>query len=171
MIVEQDTPLFVCGVIGDETTLVVNKCLTGPFKNRYDLATAPVSMTQTMSETVTSITATETGLQTAIEKQLGTLRLLLPAAEDEIGVRMILSTFYLLEPVGGQLLTERPKYTESLSAGAARVSLNQLNWGNSSPLVLQAKRYLETGTFQIADQLIASYPTVSYTHLTLPTKA
>lgn len=157
MIVEQDTPLFVCGVIGDETTLVVNKCLTGPFKNRYDLATAPVSMTQTMSETVTSITATETGLQTAIEKQLGTLRLLLPAAEAETSVRMILSTFYLLEPVGGQLLTERPKYTESLSAGAARVPLDQLNWGNSSPLVLQAKRYLETGAFPIADQLISSY--------------
>lgn len=157
MIVKQDSPLVVCGVIGDETTLVVTKCLTGPFENRYDLATAPVSIAKTLSETVTEIAAVETGLQTTIEKQLGTIRLLLPAIVTAEQPRMIVSTFYLLEPVGGHLITERPNYTVALSAGADRVPLNQLNWANSSPLVLQAKRYLETRTFPIADQVIANY--------------
>jgi len=159
MILEQETPLVVCGIIGDETTLVVTKCLTGPFENRYDLATAPVTVVKTLSETVTAIAAMETGLQTTIEKQLGTIRLILPATAPELTPRMIVSTYYLLEPVGGQLMTQRPSYTPALSAGAARVSLDQLNWANSSPAVLQAKRYLETGAFPIADQVIASYET------------
>lgn len=158
MIVEQETPLVVCGIIGDETTLVVTKCLTGPFENRYDLATAPVTVAKTLSETVTEIAAMETGLQTTIEKQLGTIRLLLPAIATAPS-RMIISTFYLLEPVGGHLVTSRPNYTLALSAGAERVPLDQLNWSNSSPAVLQAKRYLETGAFPIADQVIASYAT------------
>ncbi|BDZ31685.1 phosphohydrolase [Lactiplantibacillus sp. WILCCON 0030] len=153
MIVEQNTPLVVCGIIGDETTLVVNKCLTGPFKNRYDLPTAPVTLRQTLSDSVTEIAANETGLTTAVESQLGTVQWLFPES-----ARMLVSIFYLLEPVGGRLVTKRPAYTAALSAGAERVPLVQLNWANSSPLVLQAKRYLATGTFPIADQVIASYP-------------
>jgi len=157
MIVEQVNPLFVCGIIGDETTLIVNKCLTGPFKNRYDLATAPVTMDTTLSETVTRITAIQTGLQTTIEKQLGTIRYTFPATVADQPRHALISTFYLLQPVSGALLTTRPNFTAALSAGAARVPLSQLNWANSSPLVMQAKRYLETGAFPIADQRISQY--------------
>ncbi|MFD1421364.1 NUDIX hydrolase [Lactiplantibacillus songbeiensis] len=157
MIVEQVNPLLVCGIIGDETTLIVNKCLTGPFTNRYDLATAPVTTETTLSETVARITAIETGLQTTIEKQLGTIRFTFPAVEADQPRWAMISTFYLLQPVSGKLLSERPAFTAAVSAGAARVPLSQLNWANSSPLVMQAKRYLETGAFPIADQRISQY--------------
>ncbi|MDV2576100.1 hypothetical protein RYX41_05215 [Lactiplantibacillus plantarum] len=49
------SPLFVCGIIGDSTAMVLNKSLTGPFKNRYDLVTAPVTTRATLSEAVSQI--------------------------------------------------------------------------------------------------------------------
>ncbi|ETY73475.1 phosphohydrolase [Lactiplantibacillus fabifermentans] len=157
MIVEQINPLFVCGIIGDATSLVVNKSLTGPFANRYDLATAPVDTELTLGETVSRITKLQTGLETVIAKQLGTIRFTFPATYELSLQRAMISTFYLLEPVGGTLITKRPSYTSAFSAGAARVPLAQLNWANSSPLVMQAKRFLATGTFPIADQQIAAF--------------
>ena len=157
MIGEQITPLFVCGVIGDQHTMIVNKCLTGPFKNRYDLATAPLLATTTLSLAVSQITKLQTGLTTVISKQLGTVQFSMPAlAKFELPTTMI-NVFYLLEPVGGELLTKRPAYTTALSAGAARVALADLNWQNSSPTVMQAKRFLLTGAFPVAEQPIAAY--------------
>mgnify|MGYP001301011819 CR=1 FL=1 len=161
MIGEQITPLFVCGVIGDQQTMIVNKSLTGPFKNRYDLATAPWLPTTTLSLAVSQITELQTGLATVVSKQLGTIQFSIPAlASLELPTRMI-DIFYLLEPVGGHLLTQRPGYTAALSAGAARVALSELNWQNSSPAVMQAKRFLLTGAFPVADQPIAAYQVAS----------
>ncbi|AVK61014.1 phosphohydrolase [Lactobacillus sp. CBA3605] len=157
MIVEQINPLVVCGVIGDETTLVVTKCLTGPFTNRYDLPTAAITTHATLNETVNQITLTETGLRTTIERQLGTVQFTLPDLDSTTDQRHIISTFYLLETVGGTLMTKRPAFTAALSAGAARIPLTQLNWANSSPMVMQAKRFLVAGAFPVADQQIAKY--------------
>ncbi|VDG18843.1 phosphohydrolase [Lactiplantibacillus mudanjiangensis] len=157
MIVEQINPLYVCGIVGDETSLIVIKNLTGRFTNRYDLATAPLTVDQTLSATVSQITAIQTGLQTAIAKQLGTIRFTFPALTADQPREAMINTFYLLEPVGGKLLTNRPAFTAAVSDGAARVPLDQLNWSNSSPLVMQAKRYLKTGAFPVADQEIAVY--------------
>ncbi|MFC6182343.1 phosphohydrolase [Lactiplantibacillus daowaiensis] len=169
MIVEQVNPLYVCGIIGDETSLIVTKNLTGPFTNRYDLATAPLTADTSLSATVSQITAIQTGLQTTIAKQLGTIRLTLPALAVDQPRQALIQTFYLLEPVGGQLLTQRPAYTAALSAGAARVPLAQLNWANSSPLVMQAKRYLLTGAFPVEDQVIAAYDIPATPQFPLPT--
>ncbi|AVK63610.1 phosphohydrolase [Lactobacillus sp. CBA3606] len=159
MIVEQINPLVVCGVIGDETTLVVTKCLTGPFTNRYDLPTAAITPHATLNETVNQITVMETGLRTTIERQLGTVQFIIPDSDPTTAQRQrhIISTFYLLEPVGGTLMTKRPAFTAALSAGAARMPLTQLNWANSSPMVMQAKRFLVAGAFPVTDQQIAKY--------------
>lgn len=157
MIGEQIPPLFVCGVIGDGETMIVNKCLTGPFKNRYDLATAPLTTATPLSSAVSRITQLQTGLETVVAKQLGTIRFTLPTlALLDLPTTMV-NIFYLLEPVGGQLVTARPPFTAALSAGAARVPLGKLNWSNSSPMVMQAKRFLMTGAFPVADQPIATY--------------
>jgi len=157
MISEQNTPLFVCGIIGDQQTMIVNKCLTGPFKNRYDLATAPLTPGVALSMTVSHITKLQTGLTTVIAQQLGTVQFELPTLVSLGLPIMMVNIFYLLEPVGGQLLTERPAYTTALSAGAVRVPLTQLNWRISSPAVMQAKRFLMTGAFPVADQLVTAY--------------
>ncbi|MFB9770416.1 phosphohydrolase [Lactiplantibacillus modestisalitolerans] len=157
MIGEQATPIYICGVIGNEQAMIVNKCLTGPFKNRYDLATAPIFAETPLSDAVSQITQTQTGLATVIAKQLGTVQFHLPGLASLGMPTTMINIFYLLEPVGGQLITERPAYTQALSAGAARVPLTALNWGNSSPAVMQAKRFLMTGAFPVADQPIAAY--------------
>ncbi|RRK10125.1 phosphohydrolase [Lactiplantibacillus garii] len=157
MIGEQNTPLFVCGIVGDQQTMIVNKCLTGPFKNRYDLATAPWTSGTTLGVAVSRITKLQTGLTTVVSKQLGTVQFKLPGLTSLGLPSTMISIFYLLEPVGGQLMVKRPAYTAALSAGAARVPLSQLNWQNSSPTVMQAKRFLMTGAFPIADQPIAAY--------------
>lgn len=151
------SPLFVCGIIGDSTAMVLNKSLTGPFKNRYDLVTAPVTTRATLSEAVSQIAQLQTGLQTVISKQLGTVQLTIPALTTLELPATLINIYYLLEPVGGHLLFKRPHYTESMSAGAARVPLDQLNWSNSSPRVMQAKRFLQTGAFPTADQRIDGY--------------
>ncbi|ERL44713.1 hypothetical protein N644_1175 [Lactiplantibacillus paraplantarum] len=151
------SPLFVCGIIGDSTAMVLNKCLIGPFKNRYDLVTTPVTTRATLSESVSQMAQLQTGLQTVISKQLGTVQLTIPAlAALELPTTLI-NIYYLLEPVGGQLLHDRPHYTEAVSAGAARVPFDQLNWANSSPSVMQAKRFLQTGAFPTAEQRIDGY--------------
>lgn len=157
MIGEDITPVFVCGVIGDQKTMIVNKSLTGPFKNRYDLAAAPMITGTTLSAAVSQITQLQTGLATVIAKQLGTVQFTLPALVAVDLPTTMINIFYLLEPVGGHLLTKRPDYTAALSAGAARVALSDLNWGNSSPAVMQAKRFLMTGAFPVADQAISGY--------------
>lgn len=157
MISEPSNSLVVCGVIGDATTMIVNKSLTGPFKNRYDLVTMPLVDGITLSETVSQGAQLQTGLQTVISKQLGTVQFNIPTLAVVAEPTTLISIFYLLEPVGGQLITERPNYTAALSAGAAQIPLAQLNWQNSSPMVMQAKRFLLTGAFPTDDQRIAGY--------------
>lgn len=157
MIGEQNPPLVICGVIGDNQSMIVNKCLTGPFKNRYDLATAPVLSGVPLSAVVSQVTKYQTGLATVIANQLGTVQFTLPALAPLGFPATMVAIFYQLEPVGGQLMTRRPTYTEALSAGAARVPLADLNWQNSSPAVMQAKRFLSTGAFPVADQTVAAY--------------
>ena len=157
MISEPSSPLVVCGVIGDSTTMIVNKSLTGPFKNRYDLVTMPLVGGIALSEAVNKVTQLQTGLQTIISKQLGTVQFTIPTLAALAIPTTLISIFYLLEPVGGQLITKRPSYTTALSAGAARVALTQLNWHNSSPAVMQAKRFLLTGAFPTDEQRIAGY--------------
>lgn len=155
------SPLFVCGIIGDSTAMVLNKCLTGPFKNRYDLVTAPVTTRATLSESVSQIAQLQTGLKTIISKQLGIIQLTIPAlAALELPTSLI-NIYYLLEPVGGQLLTKRPAYTEAVSDGAVRVPLTELTWANSSPRVMQAKRFLQTGAFPTAEQRLDGYEVAS----------
>ena len=151
------SPLFVCGIIGDSTAMVVNKCLSGPFKNRYDLVTTPVTTRATLSEAVSQIAQLQTGLQTVISKQLGTVQLTIPALTTLGLPTTLINIYYLLEPVGGQLLTKRPNFTDAVSAGAARIPLDQLNWSNSSPSVMQAKRFLQTGAFPTDEQRIDGY--------------
>lgn len=157
MIGEQNTPLLICGVIGDSQSMIVNKCLAGPFKNRFDLATAPLKPGTPLSVTVSQITELQTGLTTVVSRQLGTVQFNLPALAQLGLVPTMVHVFYLLEPVGGHLMTKRPRFTAALSAGAVRVELARLNWHNSSPAVMQAKRFLMTGAFPVADQPIAGY--------------
>ncbi|EIW13220.1 phosphohydrolase, MutT/nudix family [Lactiplantibacillus pentosus KCA1] len=151
------SPLFVCGIIGDSTSMVLNKCLVGPFKNRYDLVTTPVTTRATLSEAVSQIAQLQTGLKTIISKQLGAVQLTIPALASLELPTTLINIYYLLEPVGGQLLTKRPEYTAAVSAGAVRVDLADLTWANSSPRVMQAKRFLQTGAFPTGDQRLDGY--------------
>lgn len=61
--------------------------------------------------------------------------------------------FYEVTKTDGSLAAEVDQFEGQDALGAVRVSLDQLNLENSSPLVLKAKEYLlKRNSFSLADQ-------------------
>lgn len=67
--------------------------------------------------------------------------------------------FYEVTKADGSLEAEVDQFEGQDALGAVRVSLDQLNLENSSPLVLKAKEYLlKRNSFSLADQTFQKWP-------------
>lgn len=145
----------VYGIIGDEKQLLVINKNGGPYINRYDLCGGSLEEGELLEEAVVREVKEETGLDAEIVAQLGTVSYRYPWQYEQYSDNLHICVFYKMEALSLDGLGMIQSFEGQDSLGSQFVSLIDLNENNASPLVLTAKKYLQSGHFSTESQ---SYP-------------
>lgn len=151
---------FGCyGIIGNKKDLVVIKKLGGPYINRYDLPGGSLEDGEELNHALVREVKEETGLSVLDFHQIGVTSFRYPWDYEKWHFNQHICVFYEVTNTDGSLAAEVDQFEGQDALGAVRVSLDQLNLENSSPLVLKAKEYLlKRNSFSLADQTFKKWP-------------
>lgn len=135
------------GICTSEDKLLVIQKGRGPYTGRYDLPGGTVEANESLAEAVVREFMEETGVSVSIKRNIGVCELLIPYELPKRGTTHIhhVAVFYFVESITG-MSTDKPQTFDGQdSLGAAWLQINEIHPANSSPLVVQAKEWLETG--------------------------
>lgn len=136
-----------------EKLLVIHKN-GGPYTGRYDMPGGSIEPNETILKTVTREIQEETGIAVRVIKNIGTKDFIVPwtrTGYDHTHCHHIV-VLYEVEYISGDV-DNSPNIDDSL--GAVWKDIRELNKENSSPLVLTAKEWIETKSF--------NFETIEYT--------
>jgi len=131
--------------------LVIHKT-QGPYAHRYDLPGGSFEPQEGLSDTLMREWEEETGLNVTHFKQLGVATFRYPWNFEQFNYNKHIAILNEVSQVSGTITTQVRQFEDQDSFGAVFVSLGKLNKMNSSPLVLKAKEYLESGVFTATDE-------------------
>ncbi|WP_261381418.1 NUDIX hydrolase [Paenibacillus cremeus] len=137
----------------DEKLLVIHKG-KGPYKGRYDLPGGTVEANELLTEAMKREFLEETGLHISIKKNIGVCEFVVPYAlpEEESTHLHHVAVMFSVQSLSG-LLAEHPEQFEGQdSLGACWVPIHELHAANSSPLVMEAKKWLLTEQLSMESQ-------------------
>lgn len=139
------------GIIHKSGRLLVIKKNDGPYINRYDLPGGSMDEGEPLENTAVREIAEETGLKVTKLHQLGTVSFRFPWKYQRYTWNEHVCVFNLIEEYQGKAQTTVTQFIGQDSLGAIWIPLSELNVNNSSPLVLKAREYLLTKTFETKD--------------------
>lgn len=138
----------------DKSDLLVIHKTDGPYQHRYDLPGGTPEDFEGSQTTLSREFREETGLRPMSFQQLGLKSFCYPWIFEQTTFNQHRALFYRVNSVTGALLEQTQQFEGQDSAGATFIKLEALNSENSSPLVLTAKAYLETHTFDDSDMTL-----------------
>ncbi|WP_061993774.1 NUDIX hydrolase [Fructobacillus ficulneus] len=149
---EYHLALGVYGIYAPQPGMVlVIKKNQGPYANRFDLPGGTMANYEGLSETLIREFTEETGTHVEEFHQIGAATFRYPWQYEQFDYNKHIAVFNLVERATGAVRSRVDQFTGQDSNGAVVVNLSALTWENSSPLVMKAKEYLETGTFRATD--------------------
>ncbi|WP_323679371.1 NUDIX hydrolase [Exiguobacterium indicum] len=125
----------------DDALLVIDKN-GGPYINRYDLPGGSLEEGETLGTAMRREFTEETGLEVALEQQIGVADFKLPWDWREFEEVHHIAVFYLVRQTGGTLCIPE-QFVGQDSLGARWVKASDVSIDNASPLVLEAFRWIE----------------------------
>ncbi|MCQ4090423.1 NUDIX hydrolase [Exiguobacterium sp. LL15] len=125
----------------DDALLVIDKN-GGPYINRYDLPGGSLEEGETLATAMRREFTEETGLEVALERQIGVADFKLPWDWREFEEVHHIAVFYLVRQTGGTLSIPE-QFVGQDSLGARWVNASDVSIDNASPLVLEAFRWIE----------------------------
>lgn len=144
----EHTAFGIYGIYENAGRLLVIQKNGGPYTNRYDLPGGSQESQEDLTATLLREFQEETGSQASAFTQLGVTSFHYPWNYLHYTSNRHLAVFYHIETIQGDLRTQAPQFEGQDSLGCALVPLTELTLANSSPLVLHAKDYLLSGSFQ-----------------------
>jgi ADP-ribose pyrophosphatase YjhB (NUDIX family) len=132
------------GVCRQGAQLLVIRKRGGPYNGRYDLPGGTIEPNETVAKAVVREFVEETGTQVTIAGSIGVKDFVVPWTRERFDHTHChhIALFYEVEYEAGDI-NESPNIDDS--AGAEWVHVDVLHADNSSPLVMEAKRWFETG--------------------------
>ncbi|OBR65176.1 hypothetical protein A7K91_00410 [Paenibacillus oryzae] len=140
--------LGVYGVcIRDNQLLVIHKS-GGPYSGRYDLPGGSVDKNESILEAIKREFIEETGLQIHISSFIGTKDYIVPWRRPDFAHTHChhIAILYAVNYIAGDI-SESPQMDDSL--GAEWIDITDIDLENSSPLVVEAKQWIENGEIKI----------------------
>lgn len=128
-------------LLKDDALLVIDKN-GGPYINRYDLPGGSLEEGETLATAMRREFTEETGLEVALERQIGVADFKLPLDWREFDEVHHIAVFYLVRQTGGTLSIPE-QFVGQDSLGARWVKASDVSIDNASPLVLEAFRWIE----------------------------
>ena len=125
----------------EDALLVIDKN-GGPYINRYDLPGGSLEEGETLATAMRREFTEETGLEVALERQIGVADFKLPWDWREFEEVHHIAVFYLVRQTGG-VLSIPEQFVGQDSLGARWVNASDVSIDNASPLVLEAFRWIE----------------------------
>ncbi|WP_047982019.1 NUDIX hydrolase [Ornithinibacillus contaminans] len=138
----------VYGVLVKNNKLLVINKNGGPYINRYDLPGGSLEDGESLSEALQREFQEETGLEVDIEGNIGVIDFKLPWLWREYTDLHHIAVYYAVKVFDGELSVPE-QFEGQDSLGAQWVSEEDVSIENSSPLVLQAFKWLRTGSLGI----------------------
>ena len=132
------------GVCARDGALLVIEKGQGPYKGLYDLPGGGVEADESLAAAVCREVQEETGLRVAVESQAGVGEILVPWPDGDYTHMHQVAAYYAVRVTGGRL-GDIAEFDGQDAADALWVELGGLDGATASPLVLQAKAWLETG--------------------------
>ncbi|WP_214860318.1 NUDIX hydrolase [Exiguobacterium sp. s161] len=132
----------VYGLLMKEDALLVIDKNGGPYINRYDLPGGSLEEGETLATAMRREFTEETGLEVALERQIGVADFKLPWDWREFNEVHHIAVFYLVRQTGGTLSIPE-QFVGQDSLGARWVNASDVSIDNASPLVLEAFRWIE----------------------------
>ncbi|WP_035397559.1 NUDIX hydrolase [Exiguobacterium sp. OS-77] len=132
----------VYGLLMKEDALLVIDKNGGPYINRYDLPGGSLEEGETLATAMRREFTEETGLEVALERQIGVADFKLPWDWREFEEVHHIAVFYLVRQTGGTLSIPE-QFVGQDSLGARWVNASDVSIDNASPLVLEAFRWIE----------------------------
>ncbi|WP_336783237.1 NUDIX hydrolase [Paenibacillus illinoisensis] len=126
----------------DQKLLVINKT-AGPYINRYDLPGGNIEQGETLISGLHREFMEEARSEIKLARQIGIAEYLVPFPLTNRGTSHIhhIAVFYLVEFIQGDLSSDKVMNNND-SGGAIWKNINELDEHNSSPLVMEAKKWL-----------------------------
>ena len=132
------------GICTQDNALLVIEKGQGPYKGRYDLPGGGGEADESVAAAVCREVREETGLRVEVESQAGIGEILVPWPDGDYTHMHQVAAYYAVRVTGGRL-GDIADFDGQDAAGAYWVGLEDLGADTASPLVLQAKAWLETG--------------------------
>lgn len=132
----------VYGLLMKEDALLVIDKNGGPYINRYDLPGGSLEEGETLATAMRREFTEETGLEVALERQIGVADFKFPWDWREFDEVHHIAVFYLVRQTGGTLSIPE-QFVGQDSLGARWVKASDVSIDNASPLVLEAFRWIE----------------------------
>ncbi|WP_214745660.1 MULTISPECIES: NUDIX hydrolase [unclassified Exiguobacterium] len=132
----------VYGLLMKEDALLVIDKNGGPYINRYDLPGGSLEEGETLATAMRREFTEETGLEVALERQIGVADFKLPWDWREFNEVHHIAVFYLVRQTGGTLSIPE-QFVGQDSLGARWVNASDVSIDNASPLVIEAFRWIE----------------------------
>lgn len=135
------------GICINEGNLLVIRKGKGPYNGRYDLPGGTIAAHESLAEAVQREFIEEAGIHIHVKKNIGVCDYLIPYELPKRNTTHIhhVAIFYLVQYDAGKLTDNPDKFEGQDSLGAFWVPMNDCTIYNSSPLVLQAIAWLNTG--------------------------
>lgn len=140
-----DQRIGVYAICTDTESLLVIDKKQGPYRNRYDLPGGGIEPNESMHNALHREMLEETGLKIQILEDIGTCEFLVPSPVDTFTHLHHIVHLCFVHPITQQIQAPT-QFDEQDVAGAHWVNLKQLTPDKTSPLVHQAKQWLETQT-------------------------
>ncbi|BDZ29771.1 NUDIX hydrolase [Lactiplantibacillus sp. WILCCON 0030] len=148
----------VYGVMTDGKNLVVIKKNGGPYLNRFDLPGGSLDDGEPLAHAIKREIQEETQIEVIQVKQLGTTSFRFPWQYKNWQYNQHICVFYNIEKFSGPIADKVAQFTGQDSLGAVWIELSKTSIENSSPLVLKAKEYVESGlVFDVEDQYFETW--------------
>ncbi|MFD2614985.1 NUDIX hydrolase [Paenibacillus gansuensis] len=139
--------LGVYGICLDEGKLLVVKKGRGPYIGRYDLPGGSVEVNESLQEALQREFREETGIDVHVAKHLGARDYIIPYELPNRGTSHIhqIALFYAVKSMEGTFLPQSDHFYGQDALGALWLPIQELTTEHSSPLVVQAVEWFETG--------------------------
>ena len=141
-------PFGVYGINIDSDRLLVIHKNRGPYANRFDLPGGSLEPGESLTSAMKREYLEETGLEIEIVDQIGTTDFMFPCKWREYTHIHHIAVFYAVRKVGGEI-SEPEQFEGQDSLGAEWVKCDELTIHNSSPLVLKAVEWMQTGKLDV----------------------
>ena len=140
--------LGIYGVCMRVNKLLVIKKIGGPYSGRYDLPGGSIEKNETILDTIIREFIEETGIHIRISNLIGTRDYIVPWQRPYFEYTHChhISIFYEVDYISGDI-SDSPNVDDSL--GAKWIELTDINLENSSPLVVEARQWIENGIVSI----------------------